>query len=171
MSRPKKGEPGYAEFRERENARQREHRATWASRGRGRTIAWRESHREEMNAYQRAAKNTENAFGVALAIEDGLHKRDKQSAAVNAAAMREALTGVRAVLQKWYCPDNGTMGHVVKLRAKCDAALSAPARNCDRPECADVESAWATCCAETNRADCKGFARWLLAPAKGGDHA
>lgn len=54
MSRPKKGEPGYAEFRERENARQREHRRGWASCGFGVRRAWREAHREEVNAYQRA---------------------------------------------------------------------------------------------------------------------
>ena len=54
MSRPKKGEPGYAEFRERENRRQREHRLGWSSRGFGRRREWREAHREEVNAYHRA---------------------------------------------------------------------------------------------------------------------
>ena len=54
MSRPKKGEPGYAEYRERENARQREGRSLWPSRGFMRRREWREAHREEANAYQRA---------------------------------------------------------------------------------------------------------------------
>ena len=51
MSKPKKGEPGYAAYRERENARQRENRSGWASRGSGVLRAWREAHREEIRAY------------------------------------------------------------------------------------------------------------------------
>lgn len=54
MSKPKKGEPGYAAYRERENARQREQRRGLASRGFGVRREWREAHREEANAYQRA---------------------------------------------------------------------------------------------------------------------
>lgn len=54
MSRPKKGEPGYAEFRERENRRQREKRSGWASRGFGQRREWREARRDEVNAYHRA---------------------------------------------------------------------------------------------------------------------
>jgi len=51
MSNPKKGEPGYAAYRERENARQRRERSGWASRGSGVLRAWREAHREEIRAY------------------------------------------------------------------------------------------------------------------------
>jgi len=51
MSKPKKCEPGYAAYRERENARQREQRRGWASRGSGVLREWREAHREEIRAY------------------------------------------------------------------------------------------------------------------------
>lgn len=65
MSRPKKGEPGYAAYRERENARQREGRSGWASRGSGVLRAWREEHREEVNAYQRAWQTAHPGYGAA----------------------------------------------------------------------------------------------------------
>ena len=65
MSRPKKGEPGYAEYRERENRRQREGRALWASRGFGRRREWREAHREELNAYQRAGQSAHPGYSAA----------------------------------------------------------------------------------------------------------
>lgn len=54
MSRPKKGEPGYAAYRERENARQREQWRGCASRGFGQSREWRDAHREEIRAYNRA---------------------------------------------------------------------------------------------------------------------
>lgn len=86
----------------------------------------------------------------------------------NAAAMRDALEQALA-----YCESDQKSGIAYSdndvLVPMLRAALSVAARNCDRPECADVESAWATYCAETNRADCKGFARWLFAPALEGE--
>jgi len=65
MSRPKKGEPGYAEYRARENARQREQRRGWASRGFVVRREWREAHREEVNAYQRAWQSEHPGYAAA----------------------------------------------------------------------------------------------------------
>lgn len=63
--RPKRGEPGYAAYRERENARQREQRRGWASRGFGVRREWREAHREEANAYQRAWQAAHPGYSAA----------------------------------------------------------------------------------------------------------
>lgn len=65
MSRPKKGEPGYAEYRERENARQREGRSLWPSRGFMRRREWRDRHREENAAYQRAWQAAHPGYSAA----------------------------------------------------------------------------------------------------------
>ena len=45
-TRPKKGEPGYAEYRARENARQARARASWASHGSRYRAIWLEENRE-----------------------------------------------------------------------------------------------------------------------------
>lgn len=97
-----------------------------------------------------AAKNTENAFGMALAIEDGLHKRDKQSDPGNAAALREALENVERVAR--FCAEapRHTLAYptdtaradvlysrIAELGSVARAALAAPARNCDRFATAD----------------------------------
>lgn len=79
---------------------------------------------------ERAANNLESNFGMALAIEDGLHKRDKQPAPGNAAAMRESIETMRryAMLP----PEQLSLSLLQRtIHEKCDAALSAPARNCD----------------------------------------
>lgn len=125
---------------------------------------------------ERAAKNTENAFGMALAIEDGLHKRDKQSAPGNAAAMRAALENARSkFIHIKKCADEGEVSRK-KLAILCEfvsqeiaAALTAPPRNCDRPECRTEEGASATYIAEHPHAeepDASTYGSWLLAPAE-----
>lgn len=83
---------------------------------------------------ERAAKNTESAFGMALAIEDGLHKRDKQSAPGNAAAMREALEEIHNEAQNIcdYCDEQRIVSHRAdKIERIVNTALAAPPRNCD----------------------------------------
>ena len=109
------------------------------------------------------------------AFSEGVRSVTKQTPG-NAAALREALEQCGRALEKAQCSSafqaaNTGASYITAALSSAHAALAAPARNCDRPECADVESAWATYCAETNRADCKGFARWLFAKAEGGDHA
>ena len=99
---------------------------------------------------------------------------EKAFATGNAAAMQRALNSISDIAEDAFGgPERyreASQGRALSLIVDtARAALSKPARNCDRQECADVESAWATYCAETNMADCKGFARWLFAPAKGGE--
>ena len=87
---------------------------------------------------ERAAKNAENAFGMALAIEDGLRKRDKQSSPGNAAAMRKALEeidkntdllDIAEDLAPNLHPSHSFVA--IQIRKIARAALSKPARNCD----------------------------------------
>ena len=105
-------------------------------------------------------------------------KAEERRAPGNAAAMQRALNSISDIAEDAFGgPERyreASQGRALSLIVDtARAALAAPARNCDRQECADVESAWATYCAETNMADCKGFARWLFAEAEGkeADHA
>lgn len=82
----------------------------------------------------------------------------------NAAAMREALVKIKALLGECY---NGELYEKAdEAIAVADDALSAPARNCDRPECAtskDAQNVW--------RKEDGGktpYYEWLLAPAEKG---
>jgi hypothetical protein len=126
------------------------------------------------NAHYSVFPRDELTERLCHAFHDQFAKADSTTPG-NAAAMRAALENARSkFIHIKKCADEGEVSRK-KLAILCEfvsqeisAALAAPARNCDRPECADVESAWATYCAETNRADCKGFARWLFAPAEGG---
>ena len=52
-TRPKKGEPGYAEYRAHENARQAKRRASWASHGKRYRALWRAEHRDAVRASQK----------------------------------------------------------------------------------------------------------------------
>lgn len=52
-TRPKKGEPGYAEYRARENERQAKRRASWASHGKRYRALWRAEHRDAVRASQK----------------------------------------------------------------------------------------------------------------------
>jgi hypothetical protein len=115
---------------------------------------------------ERAAKSTENAFGMALAIEDGLHKRDKQSAHGNAAALREALENAISVLRD----DLPTPRDISRAFAAANAALAAPARNCDRPFQL-VEEAIGAYVTERGDGTHLGYCdaiKWMLDQAEGG---
>ena len=75
-----------------------------------------------------AHKKVEEALSDEIAIRD---EKIRQSAPGNAAAMREALEA----FQGWYEEVRSYVYHSVKLATAVDkmrAALSAPARNCDR---------------------------------------
>lgn len=94
----------------------------------------------------------------------------------NASAMRAALESVEGNIAedepgRFWLQDPEAILHEVQ------AALAAPARNCDRPECATAEGAIAAlranpcadhdfCKEQTDCAECA--ARWLVAPAEGG---
>ena len=134
-----------------------------------------------------AAKNTENAFGMALAIEDGLHKRDKQSSPGNAAALRAALEWVADFSSDDYVDDEYSIDgqNLQKAAERARAALSAPARNCDRfataeeavAAFADHLRAWenahgifSECPDHPVKVPAGAFA-WLFDKAEGGDHA
>ena len=64
-----------------------------------------------------------------------IRRKQLQMKASNNIKAREALEEVLSVLKTWYCPDPATAAKVVALTQKCEAALSSPPRNCDRPEC------------------------------------
>ena len=121
---------------------------------------------------ERAANNLESSFGMALAIEDGLRKRDKQSAPGNAAAMREALDGFLYWAKRMDEKGCSMREFVDFVREKTESALSAPARNCDRCEFwedlwgLEFVKLWPDVTDDLQRAWL--FVRWLFAPAKGG---
>ena len=93
--------------------------------------------------------------------------QQKQSAPGNAAAMREALLYARNTLVL-YSRDmkpryQAEVGFMID---KCDAALSAPARNCDiYPTAEEAYAAW------QKLPNLVSAFAWLYAPAEGGDHA
>ena len=92
----------------------------------------------------------------------------------NAAKLREAALAIRADILKrrsencWYATDSDIL-------EKIDAALAAPPRNCDRPECATLELATKTWIQEVfgplcnnskaTMADIRTFDVWIYAPA------
>jgi len=102
----------------------------------------------------------------------------------NAAAMRAALENVERVAR--FCSEaprhtpayptdaaraDVLYSRIAELGRVARAALSAPARNCDRPECRTEEGASATYIAEHPHAvepDASTYGSWLLATAKGG---
>ena len=95
--------------------------------------------------------------GNAVARLSAAHKRETPPAPGNAAAMREALTRCATLAE--YCAQD--------IRAEVSqvarAALSAPARNCDRFATREAAfEAWL----ETSQS--LRFTVWLFAPAEGG---
>ena len=102
----------------------------------------------------------------------------------NMAAMREAAETVYNVLEKLK-PVALHLGNVGRMREfnhlvcaaknRLDFALAAPARNCDRPECASLEMATKTwireefgpyCNGKATTDDIRSFDVWAYAPAK-----
>lgn len=91
---------------------------------------------------------------------------EKPMEASNAKAMREALNEIQLVCYK----AGITIGYDVAcgiIKSKSRAALSAPPRNCDRPECATTKEAQDTWRKEDGGKS--AYHEWLLATsAKGG---
>lgn len=119
---------------------------------------------------ERVANNMECAFGMALAIKDGLHKRDKLSAPGNAATIREALkesTALLAVVRGDEYAENITR----QIDRNTDV-LSAPPRNCDRfatyEEVVKAYRAWAErTTGDVSNVSGRGMLNWLFATAEG----
>ena len=93
----------------------------------------------------------------------------------NAAAMREALNRVGHLandLRNITERDTEVRADVNEIVDVCRAALAAPARNCDRPECRTRDEAWKVFERESAgmwAADWDAaFMAWLFAPAEGG---
>ena len=94
----------------------------------------------------------------------------------NAAALREALKEIRQYVRVWIGSEVIDRTMAERIVATCDAALAAPARNCDRFQTA--EEAYATLaleCCDNLHFDCRRqyscancIALWLFAPAEGG---
>ena len=85
----------------------------------------------------------------------------------NAAKLREALITIRDKAYEQYVNDYGI--DTVWIQDVANAALAAPPRNCDRPECATSKAAQAVWRKEDGGKT--GYHVWLLAPAtekKGG---
>lgn len=98
--------------------------------------------------------------------------RDLRRAPGNDAAMREALEYVLEKIDAWRT--DGTMEHwqYSQLFDTCDAALAAPARNCDLFATAnDAVESYIAAHPYDNEPDASTYGSWLFAPAEGGDHA
>ena len=81
----------------------------------------------------------------------------------DAAAMREALVEIRDTISKWYDDDYISHGAFSVLWDLCSDALSSPARNCDRPECATSKAAQNVWRKEDGGKT--PYYEWLFAPA------
>ena len=107
----------------------------------------------------------------------------KSAAPGNVAALREALKQCGHALEKAQCSSafqaaNTGAGYIAAALSSARAALAAPARNADRPECKTLPDAirfghfecghrewWVATMTSANWHD---FADWLFAPAEGG---
>ena len=67
--------------------------------------------------------------------------REKSSRVGNAAKMREALSDACYAMFNFLKTQNGGYEEMAKALDKAKAALAAPPRNCDRPECATTKAA------------------------------
>lgn len=122
-----------------------------------------------------AAKEERNRIACKMRYEFAAKCRACKSAPGNDAAMREALEYVLEKIDAWRT--DGTMEHwqYAQLFDTCDAALAAPARNCDILSEEAANKAWD----DYRHAnvlprggwDFRHIIAWLFAPAEGGDHA
>ena len=111
------------------------------------------------NRIERAANNLESSFGMALSIEEGLRKRDRERAG-SATAMREALEKVHKAFR------DGLIGaHAIATDTEAEAlfrlwhteipaALAAPARNCDVGTAAEQKARHDRFCSRHYKAEC-----------------
>ena len=67
--------------------------------------------------------------------------REKSSRVGNAAKMRESLSDAFYAMFNFLKTQNGGYEEMAKALDKAKAALAAPPRNCDRPECATTKAA------------------------------
>lgn len=105
------------------------------------------------------AKVEANALEVG-GIVAAARTAEKSSAVGNAAAMKEALTKIHDLTNAL---DEDCAVDPVEIRDIARAALSAPARNCDRPECATSKAAQNVWRKEDGGKT--SYYEWLLAPA------
>lgn len=123
-------------------------------------VAWK---RQE-KTYLDQIRDAMNMWGH----EKHIAEHAQKPAVGNAAAMREALVGIRALIADE--PDGTPM--IDEMKTTIEAALSAPARNCDLfggdPKM--LNTAWFDWTASPSGHDANGvakmtFAGWLLVPA------
>ena len=134
----------------------------------------------ELNAEVAAKDEVIKRLNDAIA-EEQRHKMataENPSVVGNAAKMREALKQVNELNDLWFdtftLPDGATSIHD-EIEDVISAALAAPPRNCDRPECATLEMATKTWIQEVfgplcnnskaTMADIRTFDVWIYAPA------
>ena len=67
--------------------------------------------------------------------------REKSSRVGNSAKMRESLSDACYAMFNFLKTQNGGYEEMAKALDKAKAALAAPSRNCDRPECATTKAA------------------------------
>ena len=89
--------------------------------------------------------------------------------ASNIRAMREACKNITKYAKSaaWYTDDAHLLGYLNQIERWAEAALSAPPRNCDRPECATTKAAQ-----EVWRKEDGGktaYYEWLLATSTKGE--
>ena len=93
--------------------------------------------------------------------------REKSSQVCNEAAMREAVENALDRLLLWNYTDQYTARMALGVVKKLHAAISAPPRNCDRPECATTKAAQDVWRKEDGGKT--AYYKWLLATyTKGG---
>ena len=93
--------------------------------------------------------------------------REKSSRVGNTAKMREALSDACYAMFNFLKTQNGGYGEMAKALDKAKAALAAPPRNCDRPECATTKSAQDVWRKEDGGKT--AFYEWLLQQYKKGE--
>ena len=123
--------------------------------------AWK---RDEERAVEHATRHAE-----AVARDncrDCVHNpKGKNYEGGNAAVMREACVNIAGYAQtaKCHTEDGHILGYLDQIEKWAKSAISAPARNCDRPECATSKAAQ-----DVWRKEDGGktpYYEWILAPA------
>ena len=92
--------------------------------------------------------------------------REKSSRVGNSAKMRNALSDACYAMFNFLKTQNGGYGEMAKALDKAKAALAAPPRNCDRPECATSKAAQDVWSSEDGGKT--AYYEWLLAASTKG---
>ena len=118
-----------------------------------------------MYQFREVAKMIPHEEVAVSKMETTTSTSEKSSQVWNAAEMREALNEIKDTIDEWRTNDEMDHWQYSKLFDITDAALSAPPRNCDRPECATTKAAQDVWRKEDGGQT--AYYEWLFAEAKG----